>query len=405
MLNAANASLTLSNYQMGSTATTYLFSFTNGQPLSSSPSFVLAFPSDISLSGVTCSIGVNGALSPIACNANSSNLIINYAGAAISSGSAISIQVSGTTNPILPMNYTFGLTTYYNSSISTSRVEYNSAAFRAIYTAITNLPVTLTPSTFTVYTFTSINISFTCPLNIPALSTFTLVFPSDITQLTPPTQPLIVNNSSVLLTSSPSTFGSTVAFSNMNAISMNSSIIITLSLRTPTYISTFPSIQLSVTQNNNTYLQSLSNMLVQVTVPGVMPVAIAPYYSLTGASSPYLITLTLSIPHPGVFTVEVSVGNDAKFISGGASCTSVCSGISPVGLNGFSVTVNNPYANSTSPVNIDLNISTFTNSRNIGPGLLWNITTKTISTDEISFQSSFPTISTPNLLSGALKST
>jgi hypothetical protein len=150
-------------------------------------------------------------------------------------------------------------------------------------------------------------------------------------------------------------------------------------------MNTFPSIQLAVSHNNLTIVQSLSNMLIQVTAPGVMPATITPYYSLTGANSSYLVTLTLTIPHPSTFTVQIDVGSDTKFINGGASCTTICTNLTPVGLNGFSVTVNNPYPNSISPVNIDLNISTFINSRNIGAGLSWNITTTTISTNQISY--------------------
>jgi hypothetical protein len=52
--NPANGLLTLTNYQMASTGTKYLFNFTNGQPLSSNPAFVLTFPTDISIASITC---------------------------------------------------------------------------------------------------------------------------------------------------------------------------------------------------------------------------------------------------------------------------------------------------------------------------------------------------------------
>lgn len=146
-------------------------------------------------------------------------------------------------------------------------------------------------------------------------------------------------------------------------------------------------------------------MTIPVTSPGVMPITITPYNSITGATTSYLITMTLSIPHPNPFTLEVAAGTDTQFISGGATCTSICTGISALGSNGFTVTVNNPYPNSTSPVNIDLNISNFKNSRNIGAGLAWTLTTKTSSTDQISSQTASPTITVPNLLTGNLQNT
>lgn len=403
--NSANGLLTPSTYQMSSPNTTYSFTFTNGQPLGTTPAFVITFPSDISLSSASCSVGVNSGGSSTACNVFSSTITINYSGSAVNAGSTITIQVAGITNPLQITPYSFGLTTYYSSSVNTSRVEYNTAAFTTTFTAINNLNITLTPSTFTVYTFTAINMTFTSPVSIPALSVFTLVLPTEVTQITPPTQPLLANGAKVLLNGNPTTSGSTVTFTNMNTIAIGSNLVITLSIRTPNYMKTFSFIQLSVSQNSTYLFQSLSSMAIPVTNPGVMPVAITPYNSITGAPTSYLITLTLSIPHPGTFTLEVAAGTDTQFISGGATCTSICTGISPLGANGFTVTVNNPFANSTSPVNIDLNISSFKNSRNIGTGLIWTLITKTSSTDQISSQTASPTISVPNLLTGNLQNT
>jgi hypothetical protein len=237
------------------------------------------------------------------------------------------------------------------------------------------------------------------------MSTFTLIFPSEIMQITPPTQPLLVNSNYALLNSTPIPINYTVSFSNLQAITMNSSIVISISIRSPTYVATFSSIQLIVAQGNTVYFQSLNSMSIKVTAAGVMPITISPVYSITGAISPYLITLTLTIPHPSIFSVKIDVGNDCQFISGGAACTNICSGLTLIGNNSFTVSVNNPYPNSLSPVNIVLNITTFMNSRNIGPGLSWNVTTSTVSSNQISYQTNFPIISVPNLLIGILKTT
>lgn len=366
---------------MSSPNTTYNFTFINGQPLGPTPAFVITFPTDISLSTASCSVGVNSAVSSTSCNVNSSTITISYSSTAVNAGSTIIILVAGITNPLQITPYSFGLTTYYSSAVNTSRVEYNTAAFQTTFTSINNLAVTLTPSSFVVYTFTAINMSFMSPVDIPALSVFNLVFPTEVTQITPPTQPLLSNGANVLLNGNPITSGSTVTFINMNTISIGSNLIITLSIRTPNYMNTFPYIQLSVSQNSNYLFQSLSSMTISVTSPGVMPVTITPFSPITGAITSYLITITLSIPHPTPFILQVTVGNDTQFISGGATCTSICTGITPLGSNGFTVTVNNPYPNSTSPVNIDLNISSFKNSRNIGTGLAWTIITQTSSTD------------------------
>jgi hypothetical protein len=107
--------------------------------------------------------------------------------------------VSGLANPLLPQTFNFGLKTFYSSILSTSLVEYNSIAFSALYTVITNLQVTLSPSVFTSYTLSSTTISFTTPLNIPALSDFTVIIPSNLTQFTAPIQPLLIDGSQVLL--------------------------------------------------------------------------------------------------------------------------------------------------------------------------------------------------------------
>lgn len=178
--NNATCALTLVSYQMG-TATTYSFAFTIGQALSAASQFVISLPSDVTIGVLTCRIGVTGgALSATPCSAVSSSLVVNYASASsITAGSAIVIEVVGLTNPMQPMAYTFGLSTYYNSSLSTSKVETNSVAFSATYTAITSLPVTFAPNTFTVYTTTSTTLSYTSPIPIPALSTFTVTYPSD----------------------------------------------------------------------------------------------------------------------------------------------------------------------------------------------------------------------------------
>lgn len=144
-------------------------------------------------------------------------------------------------------------------------------------------------------------------------------------------------------------------------------------------------------------------MPINVNAVSQMPVSITPDVSITGSLSAYTITLTLSIPHSLFFNVRVDVASDT-IVQSGLACLSLCSGII-IGTNSFTATVNNPYPNSVSSQNIDIRVSTLKNSRNIGPGSPWNITTYSIANETISFQSAFPTISIPNSLIGVLDTT
>lgn len=68
-------------------------------------------------------MGVNGAVSPAPCSSISTRLTVNYtSGSSIAAGSSITIKVVGITNPLSPAVRTFGITTYYNSSLNTSTV-------------------------------------------------------------------------------------------------------------------------------------------------------------------------------------------------------------------------------------------------------------------------------------------
>lgn len=286
--------------------------------------------------------------------------------------------MNGLINPLLPQTFNFGLKTYYSSIVPTSLVEYNNIAFTALYTVITNLPVTLTPSSFTSYTLSSAVISFTSPINIPSLSDFTVIVPSDLTQFTSPIQPLLIDSSSVLLSVSPTFLNSTtLTFSNTNAIGIGKAVSIQISFFSPVILRSYPSINLYISKNGTNFISSLNSMPVTVNALSSMPVSISPDVSITGSLSAYTITLTLSIPHSSFFNIRVQVATDT-IIQNNMSCLSLCSGVL-IGTNSFSATVSNPYPNSISSQNIDIRVSALKNSRNIGPGSPWNITTYTIS--------------------------
>jgi hypothetical protein len=238
---------------MGASNTLYTFQFVINQPLSSTPSIKIVFASDIGISGVTCSASLsNGTVIATTCTTAGSTLSINFtAGGIISVPNNIILSINGLTNPLQPTIYLFGITTYYDSTLSTSRVEYNAAAVNTSYTVITNVSVLLTPSSFTVYTITPVNISLNCPLNLPANSTFYISFPPDVPQLTfSSTQPLLVNGVAVTLASALQlNANSSFSFSTLQSILKNSSLVIFLSIRSPNYVKIFSFVTLSISKN------------------------------------------------------------------------------------------------------------------------------------------------------------
>jgi hypothetical protein len=174
--NSSKATLTLSNYAMIASST-FTFNFLIGQPLGSTPAFVIVIPTDFTMVSPSCSASILGlTVSSSSCTyLNSTNTIrvILTASSAISTNSNITIVVlSGVTNPSTPKSYSFSMSTYYDSTVSTSRVETSLTAFAVTITEISNYPVTLSPSGLTVYSSTSIVLSFVPVITIPIASTF-----------------------------------------------------------------------------------------------------------------------------------------------------------------------------------------------------------------------------------------
>lgn len=81
-----------------------------GQPLGMNPFIKLIFASDIGISNVTCSVGIDGTTSASSCSPSGSTLAINFTSTiVIPAGSNITIKISGVTNPLLPQTYFFGV--------------------------------------------------------------------------------------------------------------------------------------------------------------------------------------------------------------------------------------------------------------------------------------------------------
>lgn len=108
--------------------TTYTFTITIGNPLGQTPKIVLTLPSDITSTNFianTCTVSLNTvpATTPT-CSllSNTLSITLTAPSSTISSSTIISIVIPNLTNPPTPQNYTFGIQTYYSSSIVNSLV-------------------------------------------------------------------------------------------------------------------------------------------------------------------------------------------------------------------------------------------------------------------------------------------
>lgn len=81
--------------------------------------------------------------------------------------------------------------------------------------------------------------------------------------------------------------------------------MISLSVRTPTIMSNYSFVKLTISLGGVNYLLSHNTMQLIVDRVASQAFTLAPQLSKAGASSAYLFTLTLSIPHPGTFAVYV----------------------------------------------------------------------------------------------------
>lgn len=172
---ASNTALSLSNYQMASTSVTFTYSVLTSQPLSANPSLKI-YLNNVVLSVVpTCVVSISiGTLIGQNCTYNSTTkvLTVNFnANSAVISGTNISVAVSPFINPSSPITDISGLETFYDSAVSSSRVEVNTIAFSATFGGILNYNTTFAPSNMTVYTNTQTSITFTASILIPNGST------------------------------------------------------------------------------------------------------------------------------------------------------------------------------------------------------------------------------------------
>ena len=124
--NSSRASLALSTSAMVS-ASTYSFTFLTGQTLGGNPAFAITFSSDFTITTPICTITISGlTVSSSSCSYSSTSFILSInittAASTIASGRNFTFAVSGITNPAVPKSFSFPMSTYYDSSVSTSKV-------------------------------------------------------------------------------------------------------------------------------------------------------------------------------------------------------------------------------------------------------------------------------------------
>lgn len=157
-----------------------------------------------------------------------------------------------------------------------------------------------------------------------------------------------------------------------------------------------------MSNNGSNYLSTTSALYLNVNSVTSMSLTVTALTSIAGATSNYVLTLVLTIPHNTTFIVQVDVPTDTTFISTNASCTNcIASSLSPTNATTFTFTASNPSgANATSIV---FTLSSFTNPRSAGSSLPWGVSTKTVSpTNLISYSTASATILNPNGLTAVL---
>jgi len=163
----------------------------------------------------------------------------------------------------------------------------------------------------------------------------------------------------------------------------------------------FNYIVLRVQKGSTVYMESATSMYLYVNTVVSLPIGLTAVNSIAGATSGYTISMTLSVPHPSSFYVQVDLPGDVGYTSSAASCSGNCSS-SITGTSNFTsfiITATNSQPTQTNQV-VTFNLAAaFTNARSVGTSLPWNFTTKTITpTNTITFSSSAPTINNPNSL-------
>ena len=304
-ISTANTALTLADSSMAAT-TTYTFVFNNTHPLSTSASLELTFPADITVPASPSCVITTGTATLTSSSCSGSGQVITFTldtSSGIAASDTITLQVSSLTNPLQPNTYTFGLNTYYSSTQNTSLVETSTTCFSATYTAISNHPVILTPTSMTVYTTTTVILSMTNQVALPANTEWVVVWPADVTGVTALSPTIENNGTAVALGVNAAVSGNNLTFTTSQAIAIDSPLTMQVSLVTPSSLGSYSFVELYTTSSGVSYLSSTTSLALNVDTLSFMVASVAPVTPTAGATTDYTITLTVQIPHPSTFTV------------------------------------------------------------------------------------------------------
>jgi len=392
-LTALAATIKALNFKVAPTtmsaviSSSYTFSLLLSQNISSQGMVYLYLPVGLDLSGFqnrsSCS-GTKNAISLSIANCNfsaTSSSIIIYVylseTVAISSGTNLSLLITNINNPRTVFTpYTFGVATYYNLNLALSMVEYNLAAASISYTTYSSFNLNISPSSFYVYNSASSTVSYKNQVFIPAGVVFTYIFPSAISGLT--FNPVLVYANSSLQSvnqSSASQATQTLTFQYNSDIPIGTNISISFILKTPANMGTYNYINLTISNADNIYEQCVGYLQLSVTLASPINFSIEmtgiSSNQSTGALDIYQFTMITFIPHPSNFNLLISFPSDTSY-SNGYNCNGPCNATTNM-VNGstISVAMLNPNASTT----FIFKLGYFTNPRNIGQGMTWNMST------------------------------
>jgi hypothetical protein len=252
-----------------------------------------------------------------------------------------------------------------------------------------------------VYTTTTVSVTFTPSLTLPAGSSIYLSFPAAATQLTLGASPLTVNGANT--GSSSNNGNNSMTVTTAAAIPANSTLVLSASILTPSSLGSYNYVILQVLSGSTLYLSSTTSLFLLVDTVGALPATLTPTNPTAGATSGYRLDLTITVPHPSSFLVRISLPSDVSFSSAGASCSGNCSSsIASNNFTSFTLTASNGLPSSTGH-NLTFSLAaTFTNPKAVGISSLWTITTMTTApSSTITVSSTAPVITLPNVLTAS----
>ena len=105
------------------------------------------------------------------------------------------------------------------------------------------------------------------------------------------------------LTTSPS--NNSCSLATTSDITPTSTLVLSANLTSPPSMGSFNYVVVRIYSGSTLYLESSSSMFLYVNSVLSLPISIVAATPKTGALSGYTLTLTLSVPHPASFLVQI----------------------------------------------------------------------------------------------------